>query len=398
MTYSHGMRPPRADAQPEPDERRRSTRRRRGRRHPRDLARARAMPGRVHGASTSRPTPAPTGASVRNFGLIWVSGRRSGEELEWPPRPPPWEEIGADACRASASGPRARSPSPSTGGEREVMEAFAEHLDAAGAPASPSWNPTRCGPATRPCGATSRRAALHRRRGGRAAPGPGGTARATWLAARGTATLPPRTPVVAVEKHGADRRHGHPMGGGPRRHRHRRRLRPTARHRSPSRPVCAGSACRCSRPRPPATAHDVAWPTPTRCGTTRPTKSRPLAELGEAELRSPPAHHLQLLLVQRPDGGLTIGDTHAYGEPFDFALCEDPAASCWPGPRRSSARALPPVRAALGRGLRPVHRRRRLPTAGGQPGRLARDRARRAWHDVCPAIAADTLQRRRGSA
>ena len=35
-------------------------------------------------------------------------------------------------------------------------------------------------------------------------------------------------------------------------------------------------------------------------------------------------HHLQLLLVQRPDGGLTIGDTHAYGEPFDFALCEDP--------------------------------------------------------------------------
>ena len=35
------------------------------------------------------------------------------------------------------------------------------------------------------------------------------------------------------------------------------------------------------------------------------------------------AHHLQLLVVQRADGGLTIGDTHAYDEPFDFALSED---------------------------------------------------------------------------
>jgi FAD dependent oxidoreductase TIGR03364 len=37
------------------------------------------------------------------------------------------------------------------------------------------------------------------------------------------------------------------------------------------------------------------------------------------------AHQLQLLLVQRPDGGLTIGDTHAHDEPFDFALAEDPS-------------------------------------------------------------------------
>jgi FAD dependent oxidoreductase TIGR03364 len=31
----------------------------------------------------------------------------------------------------------------------------------------------------------------------------------------------------------------------------------------------------------------------------------------------------QLLLVQRPDGGLTIGDTHEYAEPFAFDLDED---------------------------------------------------------------------------
>src|SRR6202000_2986387 len=58
------------------------------------------------------------------------------------------------------------------------------------------------------------------------------------------------------------------------------------------------------------------------------------------------AHHLQLLLVQRPDGGLTIGDTHAYDEPFDFALCEDPT-------RELLARA----ELVLGADLPPVQRR-----------------------------------------
>jgi FAD dependent oxidoreductase TIGR03364 len=33
-------------------------------------------------------------------------------------------------------------------------------------------------------------------------------------------------------------------------------------------------------------------------------------------------HGMQLLMVQRADGGLTIGDTHAYDEPFDFAVEE----------------------------------------------------------------------------
>ncbi len=35
-------------------------------------------------------------------------------------------------------------------------------------------------------------------------------------------------------------------------------------------------------------------------------------------------NHMQLLLVQRADGTLTIGDTHAYDEPFDFKLDEKP--------------------------------------------------------------------------
>ena len=36
------------------------------------------------------------------------------------------------------------------------------------------------------------------------------------------------------------------------------------------------------------------------------------------------AWHSQLLMVQRLDGSLTIGDTHAYDEPFDFDVEEEP--------------------------------------------------------------------------
>jgi glycine/D-amino acid oxidase-like deaminating enzyme len=36
------------------------------------------------------------------------------------------------------------------------------------------------------------------------------------------------------------------------------------------------------------------------------------------------AHRMQLLMVQRLDGGLTVGDTHAYAEPFGFDVVEEP--------------------------------------------------------------------------
>jgi len=47
--------------------------------------------------------------------------------------------------------------------------------------------------------------------------------------------------------------------------------------------------------------------------------------LAELPAQAPIAaeHKMQLLLVQRTDGTLTIGDTHEYDEPFDFTLRED---------------------------------------------------------------------------
>ncbi len=69
----------------------------------------------------------------------------------------------------------------------------------------------------------------------------------------------------------------------------------------------------------------------------------PRHELGE-QSETGAAHHIQLLLVQRPDGGLTIGDTHAYEEPFDFALCEDPTAELLGRAGRILGAELPAVR------------------------------------------------------
>jgi glycine/D-amino acid oxidase-like deaminating enzyme len=57
-------------------------------------------------------------------------------------------------------------------------------------------------------------------------------------------------------------------------------------------------------------------------------------------------HRMQLLCVQRLHGGLTIGDTHAYDDPFDFATDDAPYEH-----RRQAAEA------ALGRPPPPVVRR-----------------------------------------
>ena len=51
-------------------------------------------------------------------------------------------------------------------------------------------------------------------------------------------------------------------------------------------------------------------------------RDAPLERLGpQTELARD--HHMQLLLVQRAAGGLTIGDTHSYDEPFGFDVDED---------------------------------------------------------------------------
>lgn len=55
-------------------------------------------------------------------------------------------------------------------------------------------------------------------------------------------------------------------------------------------------------------------------------RSAALDELNAEQAQAPiaAAHKMQLLMVQRKDGGLTIGDTHEYKHPFAFDTLEDP--------------------------------------------------------------------------
>ncbi|MER5396615.1 TIGR03364 family FAD-dependent oxidoreductase [Streptomyces sp. NPDC002599] len=55
-------------------------------------------------------------------------------------------------------------------------------------------------------------------------------------------------------------------------------------------------------------------------------RSTALDELDAVQPQAPTAaeHRMQLLMVQRADGGLTIGDTHEYEHPFAFDTLEDP--------------------------------------------------------------------------
>jgi glycine/D-amino acid oxidase-like deaminating enzyme len=75
----------------------------------------------------------------------------------------------------------------------------------------------------------------------------------------------------------------------------------------------------------------------------------PAFQLPSLARLDPPAdivarHHMQLLLVQRANGELTIGDTHAYDEPFDFAVEEEAYAYLLARAERILGTPLPPVR------------------------------------------------------
>jgi FAD dependent oxidoreductase TIGR03364 len=54
-------------------------------------------------------------------------------------------------------------------------------------------------------------------------------------------------------------------------------------------------------------------------------------------------HHMQLLISQRASGELTVGDTHAYDEPFDFATDEAPYDHLAARAESILGRPLPPV-------------------------------------------------------
>jgi FAD dependent oxidoreductase TIGR03364 len=65
--------------------------------------------------------------------------------------------------------------------------------------------------------------------------------------------------------------------------------------------------------------------------------------LEEAQSFTAAQHHMQLLCVQRLHGGLTIGDTHEYDEPFAFDVDEAPYEHLTSVTEELLGRRLPPI-------------------------------------------------------
>ena len=187
---------------------------------------------------------APQGASVRNFGLIWVSGRRTGDELDAAQRSRHrWEEVAqivpGIGFRPAGSLTLAshRRRAQGDGGVRRTTPMPP-------ADRSPSSSPTRwraLNPAVqrrhRPAGCTAARTRW-------SSPACAlGALRELPLGAR-FVRLPPGAAGGRRGGSRPGRRHGHSLGGRPGGGGNRRRLRSPARHRAGGGRSCAGSASR----------------------------------------------------------------------------------------------------------------------------------------------------------
>ena len=287
--------------------------------------------------------PEPAGASVRNFGLLWVSGRRSGPELDAALRSRRrWEEIGRDAPQVVFR-PQGSLTIALDETERAVMEAFARQPDAA----------ARGITLLDPDEVRARNPAVR-----------GGVAGGLFCAH--DATVEPRHVLPALRRHMCER---YP----DRYRRHDRRcvvgtargalvdargtrwqadlvvVAPGAAYDRIPGAADATGALRRVRLQMLETAPLGGSALTTAVADADTMRYYPAYEAAPLERLAPQRpvaaeHHLQLLLVQRPDGGLTIGDTHAYDEPFDFAVDEDPMTELMARAGRILGTDLPPVR------------------------------------------------------
>ena len=265
------------------------------------------------------------GASLRNFGQIWVSGRAGGEELETALRARElWEELGA---RVPGLGFRANGSLTPVRGARElaVAEAAVAREDSAArgykllTPAEARVvNPALRGDFT---------AALYCERDAAVEPRTAQLALRAELSKSPNYTfLPGREVREVIGEHAVRDDHGDV-------------------HASDVVVLCTGAWLG-------GLVRELAGPElPVRRVRLQMMQTDPLGEplttsvadadsfryypayrgraldqlnVEQPQLRIPAAHAMQLLMVQRADGGLTIGDTHEYEHPFAFDTTEDP--------------------------------------------------------------------------
>ncbi|MFE6160114.1 TIGR03364 family FAD-dependent oxidoreductase [Streptomyces sp. NPDC056486] len=265
------------------------------------------------------------GASLRNFGQIWVSGRAGGEELDTALRARElWEEIGA---RVEGIGFRANGSLTLVRNEREraVAEAALARPDAAArgyklldAAEARALNPALRGDfvaglwCERDAAVEPRTAQLRLREALSASP------RYTFLPGREVREVVGESAVrddhgdvhtgdVVVLATGAW------LGG---------LVRELAGPDLPVRRVRLQMMQ--TEPLGEALTTSVADADSFRYYPAYKSDALDALNAGQAQTPTAAAHKMQLLMVQRKDGGLTIGDTHEYEHPFAFDTLEDP--------------------------------------------------------------------------
>jgi FAD dependent oxidoreductase TIGR03364 len=282
------------------------------------------------------------GATVRNFGLVWVSGRARSELSITLRSRELWEELGAQipgiGFRPAGSLTLLRTPREVAVAEEVVARPDAESrgftlLEPDGVR---TLNPALRGKylAGLHC---SRDAAVESRQ---ALP-----AIRAHMAATGRYTFRPGTEARSIDGTAVTDDHGN-------------------RHEGDVVLVCTGAAHG-------GLVREIAGDLPIRRVRLQMMQTEPLGEplttaiadgdsfryypgfTGDAldalrrnESQDPVAgdHHMQMLCVQRLHGGLTIGDTHEYDEPFNFDVSEEPYAYLVDVVEQFLGRALPPVR------------------------------------------------------
>ena len=263
------------------------------------------------------------GASVRNFGLIWVGGRASGEELATAQRARDlWQRIG-ERVPALGLRPDGSLTVLRTEAELAVARDVLERDDAAArgyrlldAAGTRALNPALRG---RHLGA------LHCTRDAAVEPRTAQPALRAALEATGRYTYLPGREVRATLPDGVRDDHGDT-------------------HHGDLTVLCTGAWTG-------GLVRELAPALPVRRVRLQMMQTDPLDEplttsvadgdsfryypayagtaldaLAAAQPQTPTAagHRMQLLMVQRQDGGLTIGDTHEYEQPFGFDVTEEP--------------------------------------------------------------------------
>ncbi|MBB4676897.1 TIGR03364 family FAD-dependent oxidoreductase [Crossiella cryophila] len=287
--------------------------------------------------------PEARGASVRNFGLVWVSGRSEGAELATALRARElWERLGAEVP-ALGFRPAGSLTVLRTDAELAVAEAFA--ASAAAAQRGTTLLDPEQARLRNPALRGDFLAALWCDKDGAVEPRTAQPALRQHLQATGRYTWLPGREVRELTADGVRDDHGQ-------------------RHEADLVLLCIGAQLG-------GLAREVAGELPLRRVRLQMMQTEPLGAdfptaVADADsLRYYPAyagpaldalranqpqaavaaeHAMQLLVVQRRDGGLTIGDTHGYEEPFPFDTEEAPYEYLREVTESLLGQALPPIR------------------------------------------------------